>query len=65
MNQNQKHSPKYWVCHNKQEEDVYLSTAAKDITSTMKKTSHLFGEGWTEDPSLDIILIELKEVEKL
>ena len=63
MKDNQKFTPKYWVLHHKQNDDVYLYTARKSQSDTLKATEELLGEDWSllED-NFEIILIEIKKV---
>lgn len=62
MKDNQKFTPKYWVLHNRQNDDVYLSTAYKAQSDTLKAAEDLFEDDWFMDDNLEIILIEIKKV---
>lgn len=60
MNIEQKHTPKYWVGHEKDSDDVFLVTANKDQRDTCADMIELFGVDWVLDENLTVDLIELK-----
>lgn len=62
MKDNQKFTPKYWVLHNKQDDDVYLSTACKSRPDTVLQAEDLLGEDWFMDDNFEVILIEINKV---
>lgn len=63
MKENQKLTPKYWVLHNKQEDDVYLYTARKSRSDALKATEELLGEDWfIMEDDFEIILVEIRQV---
>ena len=62
MKDNQKFTPKYWVLHNKIEDDVYLSTACKSYPDAVLQAQDLLGEDWFMDDNFEVILVEIKKV---
>lgn len=62
MNDYQKLSPKYWVGHNKATDDVFIETAEKSYEWAMDKMELKFGDEFYENPNLEIILVEIKQV---
>lgn len=62
MNSKQKLTPKYWVGHHKQSDDVFLTTAAKSREYCLRLMEDEFGEDWLMDVDFDVILVEIKEV---
>lgn len=59
-----KYSPKYWVGHHKLEQDVFLETATKGMSTTVALMEERFGEDWFLDENLEVILIEVLKVER-
>ena len=62
MNDYQKLSPKYWVCHNKATDDVFIETVDKSYDKAMDNMELMFGDEFYENPNLEIILVEIKKV---
>lgn len=62
MNDNQKLTPKYWVGHHKQTDDIIVHTMAKNRNDSALAMEIHYGEDWFMDENFDIILIEIKEV---
>lgn len=62
MNDYQKLSPKYWVGHNKATDDVFIETAEKSYEWAMDKMELKFGDEFYENPNLEIILVEIKQL---
>ena len=64
MIEGDKHTPKYWVGHNKREPDVYLLfTASKRRDDTVLSMESLFGEDWFLEENLEVILIEINKIQ--
>ena len=63
MNNNQTHTPKYWVAHNKTTDDVLLGTASKSKVLVYDKMREELGDDWEEGESGWLIsLIEIRLV---
>ena len=62
MNDYQKLSPKYWVGHNKSTDDVFIETSDKSYEWVVDKMELKFGEDFYENPNLEIVLVEIKQV---
>lgn len=62
MKTNQQLTPKYWVGHNKQTDDVFLDTACKSYKDVLSCMESRYGEDWFMDENFDIILVEIKQV---
>lgn len=75
MKSDQKHSPKYWVVHDKQTDDIFLSSAHKwkqrSIDLFLEQMSKMFTnssyddlyEAFENDEDYECILVEIKKVE--
>lgn len=63
MNTEQKLSPKYWVCHDIETDDVFFGTMSKMKSTTEDLANQLLGTGWEEAEFLKIDLIELNFAE--
>ena len=75
MKPDQKHSPKYWVVHDKQTDDVFLSSAhkSKHVSERLflEQMSKMFTnpsyddlyEAFENDEDYECILVEIKKVE--
>lgn len=61
-NKPQKYTPKYWVGHNRNTDDVYISTASKNKAEAFGKMLAHVGPVVYDDSSYEMILIEIKEV---
>lgn len=59
MNIEQKLTPKYWVGHKIDSDDVFLVTANKDQRDACVAMLKLFGVDWVIDENLAVDLIEL------
>ena len=62
MNNNQKLSPKYWVGHSKNTDDVIIETIDKSYSRVLDNMDLMFGDSWYEDDNYEVILIEIKEI---
>lgn len=63
MKDNEKHLPKYWVGHNRNDSDVFLNTAYKYRQDTDDAMQRMFGLDWEENNALEIILVQLEKVQ--
>lgn len=59
MKANQRYSPKFWIGHDKQTDDVIIGTGTKSFAWTENRMKEMFGEDWMEDENLEIILVEV------
>ncbi len=64
MNTEQEQSPRYWVCHSTESNDIFLTTMTKDRDRTQALADQLLGKGWEEAEYLRIDLIEIKFADK-
>jgi len=64
MKSNQKYSPKYWMGHYKQNDDVMLFSASKNREECCKLMEEAYGEDWFLDEDFDVILVEINQVLK-
>jgi hypothetical protein len=62
MNEAQKYTPKYWVGHNKETDDVFITTASKNKGDVYLHMEATFGEDFYLDDNFEVILIEIKQV---
>ena len=62
MKDYQKLNPKYWVGRNKATDDVLIETADKSYEWVVDKMELKFGDEFYENPNLEIILVEIKQV---
>lgn len=62
MKEGQEHSPRYWMGHHKQNEDLMLFSASKNREDCVKWMEEAYGEDWFLDDDFDIILVEIKQV---
>lgn len=63
MNIEQKLTPKYWIAHNINSDDVYISTMFKYRQDTVDAISLIYGENWEENfPNIKIDLFEINMV---
>jgi len=61
MNNDQKLTPKYWVAHDKNSDDVFLKTASKDREEVQESLFNFLSGDWDEETSqFGIILIEIR-----
>lgn len=60
MKADQKFTPKYWVLHNKTEDDVYLQTASKNYDDCHTFAEAMCGRGLWDDENLEVILVEIR-----
>lgn len=62
MKQGQGLSPKYWMGHHKQTDDVMLFSASKNRLDCCKLLDEAYGEDWFMDENFEVILVEIKMV---
>jgi hypothetical protein len=62
MTPNQNFSPKYWVGHHKENDDIMVFSMNKNRDACAKELEHAYGEDWFMDDKFEIILIEIKQV---
>ena len=62
MKEGQKYSPKYWVGHHKQNDDVMLFSASKSWEDCVKLMEEAYGEDWFLDYDFDVILVEIRQI---
>lgn len=62
MTNDQEFTPKYWVGHHKQTDDVMLFSASKTKADTLGELELAYGEDWFLDENFEVILIEIKKV---
>lgn len=55
-------TPKYWMGHHKQNDDVMLFTASKTRDNTCALMDEAYGEDWFMDDDFEVILVEIKQV---
>lgn len=60
MKSDQMFTPKYWVLHNKSEDDVYLQTASKTYDDCCTFADAMCGEEWWDNDNLEVILVEIR-----
>ncbi len=63
MNTEQEFTPKYWVGHNPEKDDVYLDTASKSWDDADKKMRLLFGEDYQYETVYKVSLVEIRLVD--
>ena len=63
MKTDQKFTPKYWVGHHKQDDDVLLQTANKSRLACCELMESFYGEDWFMDENFDVILVEIRVVD--
>ena len=66
MKPNQQHTPKYWVAHRTDSDNVYLSTASKVRSKTFKKLNQrLEDDAWKylENGTISIDLVEINLID--
>lgn len=62
MYKDQKHTPKYWVLHDKRSTDVILASASKDRHNVEDFAEKLLSAEWYDNEDFEISLIELNIV---
>lgn len=62
MQKGQGFTPKYWMGHHKQTDDVMLFSASKNRRDTVKLMEEAYGEDWFLDENFEIILVEINMV---
>ena len=62
MNEKQKLTPKYWVGHRKNSDDIIPTTMKKCRGDTWKAMQEILGEDWEFTNKYSIELIEIKLV---
>lgn len=62
MKQDQKFTPKYWMGHHKQTDDVMLFSASKNRLDCCKLLDEAYGEDWFMDENFEVILVEINQV---
>lgn len=62
MKQGQGLSPKYWIGHHKQNDDVMLFSAHKSKQGCCKLLEEAYGEDWFLDDDFEVILVEINMV---
>ena len=60
MKTTQKFTPKYWICHDKTTDDVFIMTADKSKDNSIEKYIKLFGHYLDDDH-----VCELMEISKV
>ena len=55
-------TPKYWMGHHKQNDDVMLFSASKNKQDCCKLMEEAYGEDWFLDEDFEVILVEIKQV---
>ncbi|MND81462.1 hypothetical protein D3C76_324340 [compost metagenome] len=55
-------SPKYWVGHHKENDDIMVFSMSKSRDGCAKELENAYGEDWFMDDNFEIILIEIKQV---
>jgi len=58
----QKYTPKYWVGHSKEQDDIIVCTMSKTRSDAINEMEFLFGEDWFLDGNYEVILVEIKMV---
>lgn len=64
MKSDQKYSPKYWMDHHKQNDDVMLFSASKSREECCNLMEEAYEEDWFLDEDFDVILVEINQVLK-
>lgn len=61
MKENQKFTPKYWICHDPNSDDVFLGTASKGLIECLQLWDKLYKDEQDLDfqPSYDLFEIKL------
>jgi len=62
MKTEQEFTPKYWIFHNTESDDVYLDTASKSL-DTCRNLAHLLYGIVSDDSRYQFSLVEIKLVE--
>lgn len=62
MKADPQYSPKYWVGHHKQNDDIAVFSMSKSREGAVKEMELAYGEDWFLDDDLEVILIEIKQV---
>lgn len=62
MKDEQGFSPKYWVGHHKQTDDIMVFSMSKNKQDTCRELEIAYGEDWFMDENFEVILIEIKQV---
>ena len=60
MNNEQEFTPKYWVVHDKEDDDILISTASKAKDNACSKMKQIFGDRCFEDGRYSVDLVEIK-----
>lgn len=62
MKEGQEYSPRYWMGHHKQSDDVMLFSASKSREDCLKLMEEAYGEDWFLDDDFDVILVEIRQI---
>lgn len=62
MKQDQEFTPKYWIGHHKESDDVLLFTAAKTRSVCCDTLEKTYSEDWFMDDNFEVSLFEIKLV---
>lgn len=60
MKLDQKFTPKYWVGHHKQNDDIMVFSMAKSRDACVRELEQAYGEDWFIDDNIEVILIEIR-----
>ncbi len=60
MNNEQKFTPKYWVCHDLDGDDILTETMSKSQDQTYLKAKALLGGEALDRENIQIVLIEIR-----
>lgn len=55
-------SPKYWVGHHKENDDIMVFSMSKSRDGAVTELESAYGEDWFMDDNIEIILIEINRV---
>lgn len=61
MKANQSYTPKYWMCHNRNTDDVLVDTAAKSRDGSIRRYIQKYGKHPYDD-GFDCDLVQIKIV---
>lgn len=62
MKLDQAFSPKYWVGHHKENDDIMVFSMAKSREACVRELEQAYGEDWFLDDNFEVILIEIKAI---
>lgn len=62
MKRDQKNTPKYWVIHDTETDDILSNTMSKSVAETCKLMQYWHNTDWEDNQKYEMILVEVKPI---